>query len=70
MNIERYQEPRHLKVSMINATPLSSRVRINATPSGKPITHYMGFLFFAIINATPRENKCNTINATLVRLCR
>ena len=68
--IEQYQEPRHVEISMINATPLSSRVRINATPSEKPITHYMGFIFFAIINATPRENKCNTINATPVRLCR
>ena len=47
--------------------PLSSRVGINATPSAEPSQHGSGSFFLSPINATPRENKCNTINATPVR---
>ena len=67
MKIERYQEPGHVEISMINATPLSSRVRINATPSENGTQKTLEDIFLSLINATPRENKCNTINATPVR---
>ena len=47
--------------------PLSSRVGINATPSAELVEHGSGSFFLSPINATPPENKCNTINATPVR---
>jgi integrase len=47
--------------------PLTSRVGINATPSLESNQHGSGSFFLSPINATPRENKCNTINATPVR---
>ena len=48
--------------------PIASRVRINATPSIDPVSHCSCFLFLTLIGATPREDKCNTINATPVGL--
>ena len=41
-----------------------SRVRINATPSENGTQRTLEDIFLSLINATPRENKCNTINAT------
>ena len=45
----------------------SSGVRINATPSENGTQRTLEDIFLSLINATPRENKCNTINATPVR---
>ena len=47
--------------------PVSSRVGINATPPPEPVRNGTDHLFLSPINATPREDKCNTINATPVR---
>ena len=47
--------------------PLSSRVTINATPLAEPRINALSIIFLSFINATPREDKCNTINATPVR---
>ena len=45
----------------------SSRVGINATPSPDAVRSAPNHRFLSPINATPREDKCNTINATPVR---
>jgi site-specific recombinase XerD len=45
----------------------SSRVGINATPSPDAVRSAPNHHFLLPINATPREDKCNTINATPVR---
>jgi site-specific recombinase XerD len=45
----------------------SSRVGINATPSPDAVRNAPNHHFLSPINATPREDKCNTINATPVR---
>jgi hypothetical protein len=45
----------------------SSRVGINATPSPDAVRSALNHHFLSPINATPREDKCNTINATPVR---
>ena len=45
----------------------SSRVGINATPSPDAVGSALNHHFLSPINATPREDKCNTINATPVR---
>ena len=45
----------------------SSRVGINATPSPDAVGSTLNHHFLSPINATPREDKCNTINATPVR---
>ena len=45
----------------------SSRVGINATPSPDAVRSAPDHHFLSPINATPREDKCNTINATPVR---
>ena len=45
----------------------SSRVGINATPSPDAGKSAIDRYFLSPINATPREDKCNTINATPVR---
>ena len=42
-------------------------LRTNATPSAESVQHGSGSFFLSPINATPPENKCNTINATPVR---
>jgi len=47
--------------------PLSSRVGINATPLLESVISPTGSLFLSHIDATPPEDKCNTINATPVR---
>ena len=46
---------------------ITLRVRINATPSEEGTRSTLEDIFLTLINATPRENKCNTINATPVR---
>ena len=45
----------------------SSWVGINATPSPDAVRSAPNHHFLSPINATPREDKCNTINATPVR---
>ena len=45
----------------------SSRVGINATPSPDAVRSAPKHHFLSPINATPREDKCNAINATPVR---
>ena len=45
----------------------SSRVGINATPSPDAVRIALNLHFLSPINATPREDKCNAINATPVR---
>ena len=53
--------------SYISLVKKSSRVGINATPDDNPAQRTLDDIFLTLINATPRENKCNTINATPVR---
>ena len=45
----------------------SSRVGVNATPSPYAVRSALNHHFLSPINATPREDKCNAINATPVR---